>query len=87
MLVLTLTQRPNPFSHPVFEQLLSTKDALLLTSTTLSLAFNSNVYRAQGYVRSNDASLLPGRFHNDWLIIDDEQWSQLLIAADKVVSW
>lgn len=87
MIVVTLVKQANNFNQPILEQLLTTKDAILLTATSMALAFHGNFYLAPGFIRASDAKLLPGSIHADWRIIDDQQWTELLVNADKVITW
>jgi hypothetical protein len=87
MITLTLTKLPSGLQNEFITPMLNKDDAIILTATSISLAFHENTFKAQPFVRATDLSMCGGTAHESWQVISDEQWCKLLINASKNVNW
>ena len=87
MITMTLMNIPTKSQHDFMAQTLEQEDAILLSASSIALAFKENSFQAQGLVRETDINMCGGTVHADWKIITNAQWCQLLLRATKNVTW
>ncbi|MFQ3292287.1 hypothetical protein [Reinekea sp.] len=87
MITLTLSKLPGGLQSEFITSLLNDVDAIILTTSSISLAFNESPFSAQPFVRESDLTMCGGTAHDSWQVISDQQWCSLLLNATKNVNW
>ena len=87
MITLTLTKLPTHLQYEFITPLLKQEDAIILTSSSISLAYLNSPFQSQAFVRESDLTMSGGIAHQSWQVISDEQWCKLLLNATKNVNW
>lgn len=87
MTTVTLSFPPSPFQLEFLAISLSPKDAVIATSSSISLVYTEKPLNTQAFVRECELLQSGGHAHDSWTVITDEQWATHLITANKHIAW
>ena len=87
MNIVTLSQRPSQLQLQFLAETLTEKDALFVTSGSISLSYSEKPFKAIAYIRESELKQCGGSAHESWVAVSDEYWVTFLSSATKHIAW
>ena len=86
-MLINLTQPPTALTMSFLTKALAIDDELMVSSQAAHLALVESPLPNKAYIRVADSNKFGADTHPSWTIIDDIEWTHLLIKHDKTVAW
>jgi len=87
MNLINFTQPPTRSELEFLDLILSEDDYFMVSQSASRLMYLPFNHKGTACIRSADVQKLGGCPHDDWLILNEEQWVELTVKTSKTVVW